>query len=166
MGINKVYYNDTPVIDLTDATVTTDKLVSGYTAYDKGGNLITGILKTAPLEPLYYDYNIGYISNGTWTYENPTNTFTDIYEVQANHSYLICLGTAVGTRFRSMFTTTDVTTKTSGTVSGKQIVNKNNPSSYDNAKFTTTTDGYILVAKDNIGHSGLFSYVFDQTEWT
>ena len=42
MGINKVQYGNTVLIDLTSDTVTADKLMQGYTAHDRSGTLITG----------------------------------------------------------------------------------------------------------------------------
>lgn len=42
MGINKVQYGNTTLIDLTSDTVTADKLMQGYTAHDRSGTLITG----------------------------------------------------------------------------------------------------------------------------
>lgn len=42
MGINKVQYGNTTLIDLTADTVTADKLMQGYTAHDRSGALITG----------------------------------------------------------------------------------------------------------------------------
>ena len=43
MGINKVQYGDNILIDLTNDTVTASKIMSGYTAHDKNGELITGV---------------------------------------------------------------------------------------------------------------------------
>lgn len=114
---------------------------------------------------MYYDYNIGYVAAGTWAYENPTQTYTDIYEVKSGHTYFISLGGNVGTRFRAMFTTVDVTTITSGTVVGTQIININNPAAYRNVTYTAPSDGYIIIGKDNIGESGIYTYVFDRNEW-
>lgn len=42
MGINKVQYGNTTLIDLTNDTVTADKLMQGYTAHDRSGAIITG----------------------------------------------------------------------------------------------------------------------------
>lgn len=42
MGINKVQYGNTTLIDLTNDTVTADKLMQGYTAHDRSGAVITG----------------------------------------------------------------------------------------------------------------------------
>lgn len=43
--IDKVIYNNTTLIDLTECTVDTSSLLEGKTAYDKSGNLITGTLE-------------------------------------------------------------------------------------------------------------------------
>lgn len=165
MAVNKIICNSSVLIDLTSDTVGPQQLREGYTAHDKTGAIITGTAKSFPLTPIVYDYNIGYINAATWIYENPTNTYTDIYEAKANCTYVVALGSTVGTRFRSIFTTTDITGVTSGNVAGTQIVNKNNPPAYDAVVYKSgSSDGYILVAKDNIGHSGLISYVFNITE--
>lgn len=163
---NKIVYGQQVLIDLTDDTVTTDVLRNGYTAHAKDGSLITGSLTTASLLPIEYDYNIGYIAAGSWVYENPTQTYIDIYEAIEGHIYYVSLGGTVGTRFRAMFTTVDIRDVTSGTIKGTQIVNTNNPNPYAYAHFTAAEDGYILIAKDNIGNSGLKSYVYDKTAWT
>ena len=167
MAVNRVEFGLNTLIDLTWDTVTPEVLREGFTAHNKAGQIITGTLKTAPLDPLEYDWNIGYISNGSWIYENPTNTYIDIYPAEVGHKYLISLGSNVGSRFRVMFTTDDIRVKTSGTVAGTSIINKNNPNSYDTTGFLVSGEenGYILVAKDNVGKSGIFSYVFDQTYW-
>lgn len=41
--VNKVVYGGTVLIDLTGDTVTADKVLTGYTAHDKSGEIITGI---------------------------------------------------------------------------------------------------------------------------
>lgn len=162
MAKNKVMYGSTVLIDLTADTVEPSKLAVGYTAHDKHGDVITGTAYPQ-MTPIEYDYNIGYISNGTWTYENPTGTYTDFYEVQAGHTYLISLGANVGTRFRAMYTATDVRTVTSGSVTGTNVINVNNPAQYRNVSCKPTIDGYLIVAKDNVGKSGIFTYVYDMT---
>lgn len=163
MARNQVIYNGNVLIDLTPTTATEEKVRNGYVFFRADGTQATGSMMSCPLEPIEYDYNIGYISGGSWVYENPTRTYTDIYEVVSGHRYFITLGANVGTRFRSMFTTTDIRTVTSGTVVGTQIINVNNPAAYRNASYTATDDGYILVAKDNVGKTGVFSYVYDMT---
>ena len=75
------------------------------------GNPIRITAKCPPnLTPYTYDYEIGYVSGGTWTHENPSICHSDIYEITSGHNYFISLGAVVGTRFRAMFTTVNVTT--------------------------------------------------------
>lgn len=165
MAVNKVIYDQTTLIDLTGDDISAELLAPGIKAHDCAGNQITGTAKCFPLEPLVYDHNIGYISTGSWIYENPTQTYIDIYEAQAGCIYVVSLGAIVGSRFRAMFTTTDITQVTSGTITGTQIVNRNNPVAHDFATYKNgSSDGYILVAKDNVGKSGLISYVFNLTD--
>lgn len=42
MGYNKIVYDNNTLIDLTADTITPDKILVGYTAHDRAGNLITG----------------------------------------------------------------------------------------------------------------------------
>ena len=42
MAINKVIYGSNVLLDLTADTVEEDKILTGYTAHDKTGTLITG----------------------------------------------------------------------------------------------------------------------------
>ena len=161
---NYIRLGNETLIDLRSDTVVANKLIAGLKAHAADGSPIVGTLDWTKLTPQYYDYHIGYVDNGVWKYENPTNTYTDIYQVQSGKKYYITLGLTHGTRFRAMFTTVDVTTRTSGQVNGTAIVNQNNPASYANAAFTAPSNGYIIVAKDNVGHSGLFSYVYDYTD--
>lgn len=44
MGVNKVIYDDSTLIDLTEDTVTPEDLVSGVTAHNASGDLIKGTL--------------------------------------------------------------------------------------------------------------------------
>ena len=149
----------------------TEALEEGQTytipqGYHNGSGAVTNAVRCGREEPYVYDYNSGYVSNGSWIYENPTQTYVDIYRVKAGCSYFIGLGGTVGTRFRVMFTTQDVTQITA-TVAGTSIRNLNNPAAYANVTYTADEDGYIIVAKDNIGASGLGSYVYNRTEkWT
>lgn len=161
MGVNKVVYGTDILIDLSGDTVTAETLGVGYTAHGRDGVLITG---TAPLAmtPVIYDMKYGYVANGTWKYEDPTNTYIDVYEIVNGHHYFITLGANVGSRFRAMTTEVDVSSSNKD-VAGTQIVNLNNPAAYATASFNANVDGYLLVAKDNVGKSGVKSYVYDST---
>lgn len=164
MGVNKVIFGNNTILDLTSDTVTSDTLRSGYTAHRADGEEIIGSLTTIPIDVWVFDYNVGYIDNANWIYQSPTNTWTDIYQVLAGHFYFLTLGTNVGTRFRSMFTTVDVTQITSAqTVTGTRIKHLNNPPAFSNASFTAESDGYLLIAKDNVGKQGIKTYVYDGT---
>lgn len=50
MGVNKVVFGAVSIVDISDSTVTEDKLAKGYTAYDKAGDKITGTME-ATAEP-------------------------------------------------------------------------------------------------------------------
>lgn len=50
MGVNKVVFGAVSIVDISDSTVTADKLAKGYTAYDKAGEKITGTME-ATAEP-------------------------------------------------------------------------------------------------------------------
>ena len=47
MAVNKIVYAGNSLIDLTDDTVTADKLSEGITAHDKSGNKITGTMTSS-----------------------------------------------------------------------------------------------------------------------
>lgn len=164
MAVNRVDYDGSTLIDLTSDTISADKLYKGYTAHAADGSVITGTLATAPLEPYIAELNQGYVDQDTWKYENPTGTYVDMYEVKADHRYFISLGANVGTRFRVMFTTTDISTVT-GNVVGTRVITTNNPAAYANTKYTPSEDGYLVIAKDNVGKQGVKTYVFDTSDW-
>ena len=164
MAVNRVDYDGSTLIDLTSDTISADKLYKGYTANAADGSVITGTLATAPLEPYIAELNQGYVDQDTWKYENPTGTYVDMYEVKADHRYFISLGANVGTRFRVMFTTTDISTVTENVV-GTRVITANNPAAYANTKFTPSEDGYLVIGKDNVGKLGVKTYVFDTSDW-
>ena len=167
MGVNKVIYGNDTLIDLTQDTITNESLRAGYTAHQANGEAITGTLKTAALEPYIEELNCGWVGpgNGIWTPENPTKTYADVYEVTGGHRYLIAWGANTGTRGRMMFTTEDVSTATAK-VTGTAINTKgyDNPAAYSSLQYTPETDGYIVIAKDNVGKSGIKTYLYDMTE--
>lgn len=164
MGNNKIIYAGNVLIDLTQDTVVSEKLASGYTAHGADGEIIEGSLTTIPVDPYYFDLNIGYVDNGTWKPEVPTRTYCDVYKVLSGHTYLICLSQIVGSRFRAMFVTTDIIENNVQTV-GTRIVNTNSPAPYSTASYVCSEDGYIIVAKDNVGVTDIRTIFFDMTAW-
>lgn len=167
MPVSKVIYGVDTLIDLTADTIMADKLRTGYTAHKADGELITGTLNTAAIEPYVYDLNCGWVGpgNGVWTYENPTNTYVDMYEVTEGHSYFFTWGATTGTRGRMMFTTVDLSTVTSGKVTGTAVNTSgyDNPTAYKNLIYTPSSDGYLVVSKDNVGVAGIKTYLYDRT---
>lgn len=45
MGVNQVLLGAVKIMDISDSTVTADKMLSGVTAYDKAGDKITGSIR-------------------------------------------------------------------------------------------------------------------------
>lgn len=131
--------------------------------YHDGSGAVRNVTHGGYMSPVVFDNKIGYVDNGVWKYENPTNTYIDIYEVESGNTYLVALGGIVGSRFRSMFTTDNIVGRTRNST-GNMIINVNNPAAYSHATYTVPSDGYILVAKDNVGVSGIKSYVYNCTE--
>ena len=160
---NKIQLSDgTVLIDLTNDTVEADKVLEGFTAHNASGEAITGTMFQVPLDPIAYDYEPGYTANGTFKYENSTNNHSDVYEVKAGHYYALILGETVGTRFRAAV----IPSNPVGTlvdIPGTTVVNKSNPLAYDRIMYTSSTDAYMVVTKDNVSTKGLKSYVFDIT---
>lgn len=181
---NKVQLSDgTVLLDLSSDTVTAADILLGVTAHGPSGAPLTGTLRAMTLAEIYaavqegwgntayleetpyaYDFKKGYVDSGTWKYQDPTNTYVDIYKVKANNSYFLALGETVGTRFRAIFTTTDITTVTAD-VSGTTIINKNNPAAHDSFTYKATNDGYVVVSKDNIGTANLITHMLNVSDW-
>lgn len=122
-----------------------------------------------PITPYIFDLNDGWIGtgNGVWTPESPTKCYLDVYEVEGGTRYYLTLGESVGTRFRVIFTTVDVSQATKS-VTGVAVNNSNfsDPAPYSNCYYTPETDGYIVVQKDNAGTSGIKTYLYDASEGT
>ena len=66
MAVNKVVFGAVSIMDISDSTVTADKLAKGYTAYDKAGEKITGTMEAASA-PNLQSKSVTYTSNGTAT---------------------------------------------------------------------------------------------------
>ena len=112
------------------------------------------------IEPYFFDLDTGYVVAGAWKIGGDTVNYTDVYEVEAGKGYLLMLGSTVGTRFRAMFTTEDLT-ETTRSVTGSSIVNVSDPSAYELKTYFPEQDGYIAVTKDNNGHAGIRTYLLN-----
>lgn len=113
--------------------------------------------------PEEFDFNIGYVQNGSWIYEPAGLNYLDIYTCIGGHRYMIQLGNDVGTRFKVMTTTVDIRTITSGRVTGTKIVDIGDPPALRTAAFDVVEDGYIVIQKDNAGKTGIKTYCIDET---
>ena len=156
-------------VDTSGDTVTASNLRSGYTAHNANGEAITGTLYSAALEPYVENLQRGWIGqgDGIWAYENPTQAYADVYQVIGEHSYFLTMGANVGTRFRVMFTTEDVSISTEN-ITGIAVNTKNynNPVSYQSLQYTPETDGYLVIQKDNAGNPDIKTYLYDMnTAW-
>ena len=111
------------------------------------------------MEPYYYDLDTGYVYTDSWRFGGDTVNYSDVYQVEAGKSYLLSLGSVVGSRFRAVLTTQDTSTATAN-LTGTTVVYLSNPSAYANAVFKAANSGYLTVTKDNAGTAGLRTYVF------
>ena len=147
-------------VDITDTNITADKIVIGYQAYNAAGELLQGTFVPRLKTPIAYDYEMGYTSANKWVYQDSVNNHTDVYIVENEHQYVLKLGSVVGTRFRSAVIPTNPVGSLVDIV-GTQVVNKTNPVAFDSVTFRADMDGYLVITKDNVGTTGLSSYLFD-----
>lgn len=107
------------------------------------------------------DYSPGGVQDGVWHDTSTwTNCYNDIYQVEANKAYMIKLGSTVSNRFRVMFTTVDVT-QTSGEITGVNILMDNAPVANEQAMYTTSENGYIIIQKTNNSTTGIETFVYE-----
>lgn len=69
MAVNKIVYGGNTLIDLTSDTVSEDKLLSGFTAHDRSGEIITGTC-TYNADTSDADVSAGEILSGKIAYAN------------------------------------------------------------------------------------------------
>ena len=110
--------------------------------------------------PHAFDINKGYVDGSAWRFEPSSAAFSDVYNVKAGYKYLLTLGEQVGSRFKVMFTSTDVS-KASADVTGTTITDISNPAIYESVEYTPSSNGYIVVTKDSNGNSGIRTYLYD-----
>lgn len=130
MGINKVQYGNTTLIDLTADTVTADKLMQGYTAHDRSGALITGTATGGSGDGYVWQDAQGYVHLSD---EQGTQIVVDSLTVNAGGTYTAPTGHAYSP-VTVASGTAGTPTATKGTVSNHSI--SVTPS-------VTNTSGYI-----------------------
>lgn len=67
MGVNKVLFGSVPVMDISDSTVTEERLARGVTAYDKTGEKITGTMELILIATDDGNGNVSLTTNGDIT---------------------------------------------------------------------------------------------------
>ena len=127
-----------------------------------GFSTVTADVHPGILEPYFTDLTTGYVFDDGW-HIGGSDSFSDVYELEANSTYIISLGSTVGTRFRVMFCTTDPTTA-SANIGGTIITYTNNPAPYSYKIYKPSEDGYLIIQKDNVGVANLRTYVFCLTD--
>lgn len=134
--------------------------------------LAVSLDSAALVTPYVFDFNVGYIASSTtqqqqatavWTYESPTNSYSDLYILDPLSVYWVGLGSTIGTRFRVGYFNEDPTTRTTN-MTGTLVEYKNNLSAWDCKFFTTNAPWnnqtkYLVIQKDNVGTTGLKSYL-------
>lgn len=83
MGVNKVVVNGVTKLDLTEDTVTSESLKSGYTAHDRFGNQITGTMEDSTKIIAKKAIFIG--DSTSQGYDNGDYSFIDIF--RENHDF-------------------------------------------------------------------------------
>lgn len=113
--------------------------------------------------PLVRNFQKGYIDsgNGTFVFENNSQSVCDIFAVESGHKYSYNFGT-LGTRWRVLFTTTDLRTVSSGTVQGTAVRNLSTPK-HKQYEYTATDDGFLVFQKSNTAELNTTVYCFDST---
>lgn len=95
MGVNKVVYGNETLIDLTSDTVSSEVLLSGYTAHNAAGNLITG---SASSGTNAYDYVVEESHNSSSGYRK---WYNGTLECWVNKTVSLTVNTAWGNLYRS-----------------------------------------------------------------
>ena len=111
------------------------------------------------LVPYEENLTTGYVDrSGNWILGG-TDCFTDVYLLETGVTYIIALGSIVGTRFRAMFCTQDPTEATSN-ITGTNIINTDNPVPYAYKTYQATSAGFLIIQKDNAGAADLKTFVY------
>lgn len=88
MAINKIEYGDDVLIDLTDDTVASDNLLSGYTAHDRSGEAIVGSV-TIPTKTSDLENDSGFIT-GMYIAAYGKSTYADILDAYQANKVVYC----------------------------------------------------------------------------
>lgn len=129
MAINKIVYGGNTLIDLTSDTVATENLLSGYTAHDRSGTIITGTC-TYNADTSDADVTASEILSGKVAYANGnriTGTMVNNSAIQGNittkaQQYLIPAGYHDGSGYVQIDTTEQAKIIANNIKAGVQIL--------------------------------------------
>lgn len=96
MGVNKMAYFGRTVFDITDATATADKLISGYTAYGADGSKITGTAQVYSRTERDITLPVSGWSNGMQTAAAPGVTAGNDVIILPDRWGVYCTGQSAG----------------------------------------------------------------------
>lgn len=132
------------------------------------GDLV--VLKTGVKTVNYgFDYHIGFVSGSYWRWEamkfypegttNEANSL-DIYPVVSGVNYCIFMGPEYGSRFRGVVLSQTIINRTAD-LYGTSVVNlaDNKVYPFVQKRFTSDTNGYLVLQKDNAGKHNLVSFL-------
>lgn len=87
--VNKVQYGGNTLIDLTSDTVAANKILSGYTAHDKSGAVITGTIISRDSNDLTVSTNINTTTNRTFLQiSGLAGYYANAFTAEASEIYL------------------------------------------------------------------------------
>lgn len=124
-----------------------------------------------------FNWNAGWQRSGEWTYESPSNNYTDIWTVEKDHYYKFYITYPRGTRSRIMFSTQDITQISSGVITGTAVYEADNAANDNLTRMIPTgnkaselstywqapDDGYAIITKTNAKETGIITLCVDYT---
>ena len=162
-----------PETVLTEKTITENGNYSAASDNADGYSSVTVNVQSLLAVPIARDLDTGYVDLANsettlWVPETPSLCRSDVYRVKADTRYVFTLTSVPGTRFRILFSEDNPVGSTQR-ISGISVNRKfnqgynlqNSPQPYAVGYYTTESDGYITITKDNKGTSVIKLYVFE-----
>lgn len=156
MGINKVKYGNTTLIDISNDTVTATALLEGYTAHDNSGALVVGTATGGSGDGYVWQDGNGYVHLSD---EEGTQITVDSLSVSAGGTYTAPSGHAyspvtvpngsAATPATSVTANPSISVSSSGLITATASATKNVTPSVTSGFVTSGTAGTITVSGSN-----------------